>query len=579
MFFTHRSVLAGEHQKHTVTILLDNVIILLHSSRLLQDQISNVAKHLAEELNKKQFNHLREFDTFLLQTASKHGPNDIDLVALYIKDDVVFLKTLGRGRIQLNRADKYVLLLSHDNTASGRMQQDDFLIASIEDVKPLWNDLGIDFCNRLHRFFPDQVTRMVPPSAVSLFHHPIIMTRVNEARDISADNTAIGEDEHNSSSHIEDRTFSDAQVRIPLWQRLFQTRALPIAMALIIFGIFIWSVVLGVYRREDQKNNDRIRAVKQSITKKSAEAEDAAFINPTQSLSLISEMDSEFAALKTEMKDKHKEKQLAELETFISKVKKEITKQETKEATEFYDLSLDKKDASGSRFMLVDDELYILDPDLSSVYTLSLSKKSLTSFKQSIINKAELITGDKDMVYVCVPKDGIYRVSEKSVKKVIAGEKNMDDISAIEMYNGNIYILNRGTDVIKYVAMEDGFGGGTSYFKSNTDLTNISSLAIDSSVYLAGGERLLKYSAGLPDVFKTAFPVENVEITKVITNKNVEQVYAWDKKNSSIYILNKNGEYSAQIGSSVLAKASDVTVFDGKVYVLAGSKIYSFAIN
>lgn len=580
MLFTHHSVLAEDHRKHTITVLLENAIVLLHSPHLLQDQISEATSNIEKELSKKQFHHLKEFDDCISKLADRYGNGDLDLVAICMTDNIAFIKTRGKGKVYLNREDQYVLLLSQDNTASGRMDKNDFLIFSFEDVKSFWLDLGADFSKRLHRFLPHQITAMVPASTVASFHHPVIMARVDEAREVSKDvKTESIDNVSNAASQVPWGNLAQDNSAEPLWRRLIQTRALPIAMALVIIGILIWSVVLGVYRRADEKNNERIAAVKQSLKQKTAEAEDTAFINPSRALDLLSQMESELTALKTEMKDKHKDKQLAELDTLLNNAKKEITKQETKEASEFYDLSLDKKNASGDAFMLVDDQLYILDSNLSSIYVLSISKKSLTSFKQSIIAKADLITGNKDAIYINVPADGVYSVSEKSAKKVIPADKNMTKVSAIEMYNGNIYILNKGTDVLKFVAAGDGFGGGGSYFKSSVDLADISSLAIDSSIYLGGGEKILKYSAGLPDTFKTAFPVASVNVTKVLANKDAEQLYVWDKKNSSLYLLNKSGEYSGQIRSSVLAKASDVVVFDGRVYGLDGSKIYSFSIN
>ncbi|MEK9169266.1 MAG: hypothetical protein AAB788_00825, partial [Patescibacteria group bacterium] len=143
--------------------------------------------------------------------------------------------------------------------------------------------------------------------------------------------------------------------------------------------------------------------------------------------------------------------------------------------------------------------------------------------------------------------------------------------------NGNIYLLDQGkNDIRKYMTTESGFGGGTSYFQlgQSINLSSVNSLTIDGSVYLAGDSVMFKYTSGLQDAFKTNLPDSNINTTKIFTSKDLEKIYAWDKKRGTIYIMGKNGDYQEQVNSKILSTASDLVVYKNSIYVLQGSKIY-----
>jgi hypothetical protein len=92
-------------------------------------------------------------------------------------------------------------------------------------------------------------------------------------------------------------------------------------------------------------------------------------------------------------------------------------------------------------------------------------------------------------------------------------------------------------------------------------------------------DSLDKFTAGAKDEFETKFPNQNINISKIITDKDIEKVYAWDKNGGTLYVLGKNGSYERQIISSVLKTSTDVTVFGNKSYAVSGSKIYEIPIE
>jgi hypothetical protein len=145
------------------------------------------------------------------------------------------------------------------------------------------------------------------------------------------------------------------------------------------------------------------------------------------------------------------------------------------------------------------------------------------------------------------------------------------------IFNGNIYLLDRGKDEIwKYMSVESGFGSKSPYFESgqSIDLSQVNSLTIDGSVYLAGDSIMVKYTSGLRDEFKINLPDGNVNMTRIFTGKDLAKVYSWDKGKGTVYIMGKNGDYQEQVNSKILSTGTDFVVYKDFIYVLQGSKIY-----
>ncbi|MCL4377814.1 MAG: hypothetical protein M1409_05445, partial [Actinobacteria bacterium] len=120
------------------------------------------------------------------------------------------------------------------------------------------------------------------------------------------------------------------------------------------------------------------------------------------------------------------------------------------------------------------------------------------------------------------------------------------------------------------------FSAKKSYFDGGQtlSLSGFNSLAIDSSLYLGGGNNILKYTSGLQDAFKMNLPSDSINFSKIITSKDLSKIYGWDKSAGMVYIMDKGGEFQKQIQSSILSKGTDITVYKDVIYILSGSKIY-----
>ncbi|MCM8788021.1 MAG: hypothetical protein NC935_08250, partial [Candidatus Omnitrophica bacterium] len=374
------------------------------------------------------------------------------------------------------------------------------------------------------------------------------------------------------------RSFAFFKMKIKSVWELMKTskKTLTFITVVCLFFVFIWSVFLGFQRRKNFINNEKIKLTKDLINQKLTTAEEVAFLNIDRALILIKESKDEIEKLKQETKNKTKE--IKELEEMVEKIENKILKKDLKTYNEFFDLTVDDKNAKGDRFYLVDSNLLISNKEKGVIYNLSLEKKSLEKNQFSEIKSADLVAGFFDEIFFYKKDKGIYKIdNEKKLKRIIEKDSRWGKIIDMTLYNGNIYLLDKDKDEIwKYLKGEDVYSSISSYFRLGeaVDLGSINSMAIDGSIYLAGESLIFKYTSGKKEEFKINLPEKRLYFDKVFTTKDLEKIYLWDKSKGKVYVISKTGEYIEQINSEILSKGSDLVVYKDKIYVLKDSKIY-----
>jgi hypothetical protein len=370
------------------------------------------------------------------------------------------------------------------------------------------------------------------------------------------------------------------QKRATYSREMGKKKTFTLVAVFLILIILIWSVGLGYQRRKEVAAQKKIELVRQQILQKLDQAQEAAFLNISKSESLIGEAKDKVKGLRKEVGEKRLK--ISGLEKLIKEAENKIIKREEKSYEEFFDLTLDNKQAKGNKLYLDVDLMAIVDRGQGVIYTLSLSKKSLDKKSFNETKLAQLVASYRDELLFYHPDEGIYKINlEGKLKKAMEKDKDWGRIVDFWIYNGNIYLLDEERDEIyKYLVAEGGYSAKTSYFKGAAfGLKNANSLAIDSAVYVGFADHIFKFTAGVQDEFKTSFPAPSVNLTKVFTTKDLEKVYAWDKTKGSIYILGKNGTYEREINSSILSKAEDFAVYENAAYVLVGAKIYKIGLE
>lgn len=358
------------------------------------------------------------------------------------------------------------------------------------------------------------------------------------------------------------------------------SKMITLAVVVVLFGIIVWSVVLGAQRRQAAQEKQQIAAAEQIIDEKTSQAVELAFLDMDRALALINESKQEVTSLRENLNEDKYADALSRMEEKVSTAENAIVQKEEKEPEEFYDLALENEDAKGDMFFLEENKMAILDKANDTVYNFDLEKKSLEKSSNKVVGDATMVGMDRGTIFVFVPNKGLYKfIDDEKTEVAIKTDKDWGKITDFDFYGGNVYMVDSGkSDVYKYAVTESGFADKASYFIGTApSLDGAHSVEIDSSIYVGTTDGAQKYTRGEADDFDTTFPNSDVTITRIYTDENTEKVYAWDKSHATMYVLDKNGSYEQQIKASILAKATDFVVYNNEILLLSGSKIYKLA--
>lgn len=490
-------------------------------------------------------------------------PANFSAVFGYLVDHVLYLKTINNGAIYIIRNNQIGKIIDGDNNASGYIKKDDYLVFSFfeffETVKK----------NNLLK----KVAKKTPHQIVEEWN---IFLKDNDDSGLVALIVRFFEQGEEVKDSPRFFVFDKFSWLINKLNSFNPRKKISFLVVSIVSLLLLFNISQGLIKTLSNNQLKKIETKKELILSKLNEAEDTAFFNINRSQELIDEAKNELNYLQKELKERYPQK-IEEIKNLISEKEKTILKKEEKQGQEFYDLTIEEKNSQGSRLYLDEESLSILDKRNGRIYILNLEKKSIKTISNSKIKKAELISAYENKVFFFIRDEGIYQVEEEKIKKVVEADKDWKEAIDFWVYAGNLYLLDRGNDQIyKYLAISNGYSQKTSYFKGGeaVDLNRVNSMAIDASVYLGLLDYILKYTSGIRESFKVSFPTENINLTKIYTNKNLEKLLAWDKNKGVVFVFSKKGEYEREIKSPVFNQATDLVVFGQKIYVLLGNKIY-----
>jgi len=591
----------------------DNFFVVLSLEEgISQNDGQKLLDGLKEELQAAIITNLSEFESQLSAIIVKlNFPAHFSLASGYLNNNVLYVKTVGKGQIYYRRGHEFDLLMDGDKSASGYIQEYDCAvfttlnsreqIGAVSDMKAFvdmsppqdiveklrnekYDEHAGGFISLFVEFSSQRETVITPTT--SLDPVPVVET---PSQDVSGTQVATPKVEQapvvspvspvqSVQPPVQPQEKSRALPRI----QFFSSKKFTIVAVVIVFAILVWSVVFGVQRRAAAELQKKFEDSKAKIETSLDKASSEAFINFDQSVVYIDEAKNELATLKQQLGEERKD-EVAELEKRISDAENAIVKREEKPSEEIYDLALEDKEARGSTVYLDGDKLAILDNKNSTVYVYSLDKKSNTSYVSSDVKDSSLVALYENKVFFFSKNRGIYKFeSESKAKQVIKPDSGWGNIVDMEVYNGNIYLLDSGRDEIyKYLVAESGYSDKSSYFQEgqSVDLESAVDMSIDSAIYVALKNEVIKYVTGAKDQFSTSFPEKSPNIEGVYTNGDMEQIFVWDKGVGNLYVLEKDGKYNRQIASSIIRKAKNVVVFKDKAFVFDGVKLYSISLD
>jgi len=558
----------------------DNVYITFESEADLLPEVGNrFLQECVQFLKSNQIESLAIFDEGLTHIMTQVDvPSGISFAAIYVKEPILYIKTMGEGAVHLARGQKHAQLVSGDAIASGQAKPKDlFILAPHTFIQ----QLNLDTVLALKDFdFTELPHSISVPGVVAIFIHfddevlpPVVTLPSYDTPPVQSPQWLLGLKENIRRPYETLRTRTEAAGRKKLST---------LVVIFILTIILVWSVGLASKRRGEEIHQKNIKSASEIIGAKLAQADEVAFLNLPSAMTLIKEAKVELGTLKESLgKDTRYGSQIRQLEASITEKENTITRKEEKTSEEFFDLAVDTKGASGALLYRENENLGIVDTRQGVFYMVSLLQKSLDKRSATQLKTAKLIAVSSDTQLVFIPESGVFGVEESALKQLIAKDADWGTITAMSVYNGNVYLLDGGkSSIYKYVPVEDGYSEKQVYLADgeNPAIGGARSMAIDSSVYVTTSDGIVKFTSGLRDGFATDFPDRSPSITKVITHNDLSNVYVWDKSKGTLYVLAKNGTFEKEVQSSVLKQAADVTVYSDAAYALIGPKLYKILL-
>lgn len=573
----------------------------------VREELKLLLKEIKEEITAKNTASLYDFEDILdkkIEKIEKVEETDaFSLTAGLLVDSILYLAARGNGKIYLKRDDVFKTIISSGDSASGMCQNNDFFIFTSDRFFSFFDQEKINkqlFGKTPKEMVNELVSQANNEEYVELSALLLLFKNMETAVDQKPLLREI--DKKTESDQVEKAV--NESVAIPDQSKtvikeniseneLLRKKFIPkgkwftLLIVIILFLILLWSVVFSYKRRVQASLLKKVKIYKEKIESSLAEVSNSSFLDYDKSFNFLSLAKKDLDELK-KIVGKTKVKEVKELEQKIFLSEKQLIKKEERKYEEFYDLNLIEKEAQASKMFFNEDSIALLNANDGEIYVLSLIKKSTESYKKDEIRGAALTALYNKEVFFFKKSAGIYKFDKKGkFELAIADDKDWGEIIDLWVYNGNIYLLDRGKDEIyKYLVAENGYSAKTSYFKKGyaRKLNDVRSMAIDLSVYFATGDNLYKYTSGIPTDFKIKLPVEkdSYNFDKVFTNNNCHKLYILDKDKGKIFIFNKSGEYEKQIDSSIFSKADDFITLEGEnggIYVLVKDKIYKVGIE
>lgn len=562
---TEYSVYLGAEQKNGFTGFLSesNFFCIVEIFDGYTAEQGEVLMSALAEVGEAEMDSLMNFDASVSGVLKRlNVPLDTSVAVGYRKKSALYLKTVGTGKIYIQRGKIFEKIIGGNNIASGMYQKSDlYMLTSsffTDSLKGTHHVKSFVHKNPHIREYPELVKQHVgmedDTGAIALF------------------------------IRLQGQIQNDVNVTYPSRLKDYIRKHVQISKKSITFGVIGicvlvlgWSILNGF-----QKNGGISLNQSSSFDTKVTQAEQTIEEARTKT-DMVSEgmnnLDDVKNIIESLKKTASKDQQskISELQAKALEVENLLLKRESKEAQLHYDLTVEEKGAMGTKFALFEDKAFILNPE-GKVYIFALEKKSLEKRKLTKKPSADsLIGGYEKNAFVLDPKEGIIRIDDAGTNKtVITKETQWNEISSMQIYNGNIYLLDGGNNALyKYPVTTDGYGDRTSYFKgSYLELDTHSTFAIDIAVYVANATTVEKYTAGIRDDFSFKLPTETATIDKIITHTDQTELYLWNKKEGLLYITGRDGVYKKQIISAALKDATDVEVYKNVVYTLQGNNIY-----
>lgn len=579
--------------------------IEVFDAQLTPEQGQKILDGMVGSLTELKPGSLASFEeTVNASLKSDSLPIDFSLAIGYQVESVLYLKTVGSGSISLKRNGHYATIITGNRVASGYIKEGDVFIFSTDYfLKEMKGEEHIRKIIHSRQPLPELEERMkvyyegtqdggglvaveFQAKAVATAMEPRFTApsahRTEIEQDSMANEPEATEDELPVSSP---RPLRRPTVRFKLPDmratlgRIEKKKLIGAAVIAAVLIALIMNVGHLFGNKQKVAQESKFDSIKAQIgSAATAWSEDSG--DMLQALGVISQLRQSLA----DVKKNDKKVSAADIETAAKELdafEAKVLKRETKTAETYYDLSIEEKGAQGSAMALDGDTVAILNRQ-GRIYEFSLPNKSLEKKVLSEAANAGLIGFYNGTIYFFKQGAGIYKTdSDGKTKRIISPDSQWGTIADMQVYNGNIYLLDpEKQNIYKYLVAENGYSDTVPYFSSGIpSLGGAKSFSIDVAIYVGLNDSILKYLSGQQQDFAAQLPEADLTLSKVYTDKESDSVYGLDKAKGILYSWKKDGgAYAKQIQSDAFIKCDDLVIYKDAAYILKGSAIFKVGL-
>lgn len=563
--------------------------IEIFDAELSNEEGQKILDGIVSSLHELRPGSLASFEETVNQSLKNDSlPIDFSLAVGYQVESVLYLKTVGSGSISLKRGREYATIITGNNVASGYLREGDVFIFSTEYFMKEMK--GEEHIRKIFHL-PDPLAQM--EEQMKAFYAGAQDGGGLVMASFKAQASAPQEAEYAvpmpARQEPEEKAPATAPARSgrkPLKLPDFKGYLARFEKKKIIGAVIIAVVALALIMNIGRLFGNKQKVVQESkfdTLKTQIDSEVSAWSDGgdmQHELGVISQLRQSLSDTKKNDKKVSAADLTAatkELDDFEAKV----MKRETKKAEPFYDLTMEEKGAQGSALALDGETVTVLNKT-GRIYRLSLNNKSIGKKVLPEIANADLVGSYNGNTYFFKQGAGIYKTdADDKLKRIINADSAWGDIADMQVYNGNIYLLDPGKqNIYKYLVTENGYSDLIPYFQSGIpSLGGAKTLSIDVAIYINLNDSILKYLSGQPQDFAANLPESDIALSKVYAAKDNDNVYGIDKAKGILYSWTKDGgSYVKQIQSAAFVKCDDFVIYKDAAYVLKGSSIFKVGL-
>lgn len=354
-----------------------------------------------------------------------------------------------------------------------------------------------------------------------------------------------------------------------------------------ILVLLIIMIGIGMIRRVKVVSERDFGNVSTSVTSKMQEVLAVGDLNPERARMLLLQAKGEVEAyLTTNITDEYKQKGNKLLDEIALAEEKAFKKNDVQLST-LVELRV-LLDGLKSDSMKSDGKgnLIFNDPTSAKIVSMNIVDRSRQMIDAKENKFADIGISDTKMYGLNSLGVKELFLKKTDIKQIIDPDEFWKDPTLIEVFAGNVYVLDKEQgEIWKYPTLGDTFGSRRRWFAAGIvpDLSNVVDMKVVGDVWLLTSTgKLERYSRGAPVAFNMeGFPAQKE--SKKLSNPtaiwaNENSVYVLENGASRVVVFGTDGKYESQYTNSEFANASDLVIVDDKGYVLIDNVVKEFGL-